>query len=531
MKGTALLLAGILALFLASTVMAAGLPTVALAQAGDQYADLTPVSPYMERVVRRVRVGLNAAGGGDTTSDKALKLFWLDKITGAILLTVDTDLRIVEQQQDLIENSPCLRLDTLIIEGWMERARIRKNDAIEAGRIAEATKLISTQRYLNNRYKALLLGVRDPTYVDEEEGDLYSFDPPPFWCCPGDAEEGEERDTTCTQVGDDDGYTECVQNRGAAFKRRYACVQAGCTSTESGGEDEEEPCPFSTDYLPPTGVGYGCDLSVLESRMDGPEGIKKEIKGLQKLVKDRDAAIADIDTVKDTIVNLERLLGGGGTDLSNFGVGANDKRQHKVKNGCLAENEKLPEGIVFWERRGPFSLSPNEVVLMPKLSILWNAWGRERLPPAYLRNANQLPEGTLEKEAAQNMENGMLFWLLGARSDVQQYLQKFSLGQAREESAQIAKTIDAPLRVIEIFMPLRKEVRTLGLAVQSSDKGIRKFVRDFAAFLRTSCIFRPCNKQLDRVLKIIFRDECFPYINGAALDEDVADKCKKAAEL
>jgi hypothetical protein len=129
------------------------------------------------------------------------------------------------------------------------------------------------------------------------------------------------------------------------------------------------------------------------------------------------------------------------------------------------------------------------------------------------------------------MENNMLFWLLGARSDVQQYLQKFSVNQAKEESAQIAKTIDAPLRVIETLTPLRKEVRELALAVQTSDKGLRKFVRDYAAFLRTSCIFRPCNEQLDRILKIIFADECFPYVNGAALDEDVAEKCKNAAGI
>ncbi|MDD5041124.1 MAG: hypothetical protein PHX87_00375 [Candidatus Peribacteraceae bacterium] len=519
MKRTSLLFIGLLAFSVASPATAAG----------DQYADLKPVSPYIERVVRRVRKGLDSAGGGDTTSDKVLKLFWLDQITGVILLNVDTDLRIVEQQKDLIENSPCLRLDTLIIEGWMERARIRKNDAIDAGRISEAVKLISMQRYLNNRYKALLLGVRDPTYVDEEEGSLYGFDPPSFWCCPGEPEAGNDK-RTCQQV-DEDGSVECERNRGMTFKRRYACIQAGCTSTESGGEDEEEPCPFSSDYLPPTGVGYGCDLSILNDRMNGPEGITKEIEGLQKLVQDRDAAITDIATVKDTIVNLERRLGGGTMDLSNFGAGASGKRTHKVKNGCLAEGETLPKGVAYWERRGPFSFSTNEIVLMPKLSILWNAWGRDRLPPPYLRNANQLPEGTPERKAADQMENGMLFWLLGTRSDVQQYLQKFSLNQAKEESTQIAKTIDAPLRVLETLAPLRKEVRGLALTVQSSDKGVRKFVRDFAAFLRTSCIFRPCNEQLDRILKIIFKDECFPYINGAALDEDVATKCKNAAGL
>lgn len=504
-------------------------PALPVAAAGDQYADLQPVSPYIERVVRRVRKGLDSAGGGATTTDKVLKLFWLDKVTGFILLNVDTDLRIVEQQQDLIENSPCLRLDTLIIEGWMERARIRKNDAIEAGRVSEAARLISMQRYLNNRYKALLLGVRDPTYVDEEEGRYYSFDPPPFWCCPGDREEGET-EKTCASV-DEAGRDECIADGGSAYKRRYVCELAGCTSNGGGGEDEEEPCPFSTDYLPPTGAGYGCDLSVLESHSGGPEGIQKEIEGFRKLIEDRDKAIEDIAQVKDTIEDLERRLGGGASDLSNFGAGASNRREHKVLNGCLAEGEKLPDGVAFWERRGPFSFSTFEQVLMPKLSLLWNGWGSGRLSPVYLRDSNELPEGSQERAAAERLENGLVFWALGARTNAQQFLKKFSLGQAQEESAQIAKTIDAPLRVFDDLSPLRKEVRSLALTVKTSDKGLRKFVRDFAAFLRTSCIFRPCNAQLDRILKIVFEDDCFPYINGADLDEDVAPKCKSAAGL
>ncbi len=530
MKRTPLSFAGFLSLSLVFGSVAAGLPAEALAQEGDQYADLTPVSPYVERVVRRVDAGLRNSDGGESTTDKMLRLFWLDKVTGFFLLTIDTDLRIVEQRQDLAENPPCLRLDTLILEGWMERARMRKNEALEAGKVSEAARLISMQRYLNNRYKALLLGARDPTYVDEEEGTYYSFDPPPYWCCPGDLEE-DGRLSACKQMSNDEEYNICVGARGSVYKRRYACVDAGCTSTETGGQDEEEPCPFSTDYLPPTGIGYGCDLSVLQSRMNGPDGIKKEIEGLQKLMQDRDAAIADIGTVKDTIVHLEQRLGGGGTDLSNFGAGASGKRQHQVKNGCLSEGEKLPEGVAEWERRGPFSFSPNETVLLPKLSILWNGWGRDRLPPAYLRNSDALAEGTPERDAAEALENGMFLWMLGARADAQQYLQKFSLNQAREESMQIAKTIDAPLQVFENLVPLRTEVRALSLTVQTSDKGLRKFVRDFAAFLRTSCIFRPCNKQLDRILKIVFKDECFPYINGAELDTEVAEQCRSAAEL
>ncbi len=519
MRTVPLLLTGILICSIASPAMAAG----------DQYADIAPVSPYIERVVRRVSAGLDNAGGGDATVDKLLKLFWLDQITGMILLLVDTDLRIVEQERDLRENTPCLRLDTLILEGWMERARIRKNDAIEAGRVSEAARLISMQRYLNNRYKALLLGARDPTYVDEEEGSLYGFDAPPYWCCPGKEEEDDTRNIECRQIGEGTEYSDCINTQGLAFKRQYACVNAGCTASGGEGEDDGELCPFSTDYLPPTGAGYGCDLSVLESR-DGPEGIRKEIEGLRKLIQDRDTAIEDIGTAKDTIVQLEQRLGGGTMDLSNFGMGASNKRNHEVKSGCLAEDEQLPTGVAFWERRGPFAFSSNETSLMPKLSALWDGWGQQRLPPTYIRDSDELPDGP-EKEAARKMEDNMLFWLLGARYDVQLYLQGFSLQQAKKESAQIAKTIDAPLRVLNTLTPLRAEVRKLASSVQSSNVGLRKFVRDYASFLRTSCIFRPCNKQLDRILKIIFKDECFPYARGAPLESEVAKQCKNAAGL
>ncbi|ALM10365.1 MAG TPA: hypothetical protein DDX11_00195 [Candidatus Peribacter riflensis] len=508
-------------------LFASALPTEA---AGDQYADLEPVSPYVRRVVRRVQAGMSAPAGAGTTSDTVLRLFWLDKITGTILGLIDTDLRIVEHEQDLRENTPCLRLDTLILEGWMERARQKKNDAIQSGQVGEAARLISMQRYLNNRYRALLQGVRDPTYVDGEEGNFYSFDPPPYWCCPAEAE-NDQQVASCKQVTDEDG-TECRRERGSLFKRHYACVQAGCSDGGGGGgEDEGEPCPFSSDYLPPTGVGYGCDLSVLESRGSAVEGIGKEIEGLQTLMRDRDTFISSMEGAKEMVLRLEARLGGGVSDLSNFGAGASNRRTHQVFNGCLTENQELPAGIAFWERRGPFSFASNEKVLMPKLAELWYSWGLQRRPPTYLRNANEIPEGTPEREQAEAIEGGGLIWLLGARNDVQEYLRVVSLHQAEVESTQIAKTTDASQRTLQNLSALRTEVQKMALTVKSSDRGLRKFVKNYAAFLRTSCIFRPCTKQLERVLKIIFEDECFPYINGAALDENVAERCKNAAGL
>ena len=69
MRIAPLLLTGIFTLSVVSPVSAAG----------DQYADIPPVSPYMERVVRRAREGLNNGSGGGSTADELLKLFWLDR--------------------------------------------------------------------------------------------------------------------------------------------------------------------------------------------------------------------------------------------------------------------------------------------------------------------------------------------------------------------------------------------------------------------------------------------------------------------
>ncbi|MFH0851622.1 MAG: hypothetical protein V1876_02635 [Candidatus Peregrinibacteria bacterium] len=508
------------------------LPSAHASAAGDQYADLPPVSPYVRQVVDRVRQGLDAAGPAATTTDQSILNFWWSAITGMIAATIDTDLRIVEQERDLIVNSPCLRIDSLILEGWMERARLRKLDALRAGNSAEANRLVSIQRYLNDRYKALLLGARDPEFEDLDEGGYFSFDPEPFWCCP--ASEDNNTAAQCRSVSGD-AVKECTRTFGTLFKRHFSCENAGCTPVGGGlsAEDEKAPCPFDTDYLPPTTAGYGCDLSVL-NRYTGtaPDGIRKEIEGLQAIVEERDRFIAGMETAKDTIEKLEERLGGGAVDLTNFGAGASTRRTHQKISGCIAEDEELPDGVSFWESRGPFSHMKQEIVLMPRLAQLWHGWGGQRLAPEYMRVARYLPAGSVEQQLMQVWEKNVGYLaLLSARNNASQYMKQVSLRQADSESTQIAKSIDAPKRILQSLAPLRTEVRNFALSVQSSNSGIRKFVRDFAGFLRASCVFRPCGEQLDRVLKIVLKDECFPYANGAKLEEDVAEPCQGAAGL
>jgi len=507
------------------------LPAGALA-AGDQYADLTPISSYVRQVVERAQQGLENAGPASTTTDQGVLQFWWSQITGVIAGTIDTDLRIVQQQSDLISNTPCLRIDSLILEGWIERARMRKEQALLSGNVGEAYRLIGIQLYLNDRYKALLLGARDPTFEDSNEGGYYSFDADPSWCCPAKEESGDPR--ACQSVSGN-AVAECRLSSGNLFKRHFACVNAGCTSAGEGlsTEDEKAPCPFDTDYLPPTGVGYGCDLSVLDPYANSaPEGIRKEIEGLRAIVEERDLFISGMETAKNTIEQLEQRLGGTPVDLSNFGAGASDRRTHKNINGCSAEGEELPDGVSFWESRGPFSHAKQEIVLMPRLGQLWHGWGVQRLAPEYMRASQFLRTGSTEKQLMQEWENSIGgLALMAVRNDADRYLKQVSIRQADAESAQIAKSIDAPQRILQSLAPLRAEVRNFALSTKGSDTGIRKFVRDFAGFLRASCIFRPCNEQLDRVLKIDLKDECFPYTKGTDLDTDVADECRGAAGL
>ena len=63
----------------------------------------------------------------------------------------------------------------------------------------------------------------------------------------------------------------------------------------------------------------------------------------------------------------------------------------------------------------------------------------------------------------------------------------------------------------------------------------RSFVRDFAYFLRRSCIDRPCSQRLDRILKIVFTDECFPFVSGQFLNDTVQNpgwrRCMTAAGI
>jgi len=506
---------------------------VQAAESSDQYADLRPVSEhYIAPVVERVKAGLEYAksrGSGGAKSSNFL-LMWGGWIAASVLGTVDTDLRLTEQERDLLQNSPCLRVDALILEGWMERARLEKMKALEDGNAPAIYALVQLQRYLNSRFKALLSGAYDPAYKDTSEGNYYAFDPPPYWCCPADAKDGER---VCKEANSSDDKMKCVYTQGVLTKRVGACVLRGCTYDTQRSNNNEPNCPYSTDYFPPTVAGYGCDTSILDKYKDKtPQEVKKEYEALRELVKDRDKYIRDSGSLRSTVENISELLNLTPPDMENFQKGLSENRKHRTMSGCVLVEQEWPQGLAAFSARGPFGLEPTDILLLTRLNDLWTFWGSQRVSPDYLKFSWELDPGKL-KDHQKNLETSYfslayLPSLLAARS----YLQKVSTVQLGEASFSIPKASDAPARFLMLFAPLREQVNIFVQSSQSNEKGMRGFARNFAFFLRRSCIFRPCNKTLDRILKIVFEDTCFPYAAGLTEgNPEAAKDCKENAKL
>ena len=111
---------------------------------------------------------------------------------------------------------------------------------------------------------------------------------------------------------------------------------------------------------------------------------------------------------------------------------------------------------------------------------------------------------------------------------------RFSERQGQLEGDIFPGSIDPQLAIRDTLSLLISSVGKLSSLARDKE-GLRGFVRDYAYFLRRTCINRPCNKRLDQILKIVFRDECFPYTNGDYLGDTAENprwkKCAEAAKI
>jgi hypothetical protein len=188
--------------------------------------------------------------------------------------------------------------------------------------------------------------------------------------------------------------------------------------------------------------------------------------------------------------------------------------------GCA---EAPVERVVLHPFQSPFDIHPDDARLASEYERFMVKRDAERpvyqeyLPPETGLNSHFTPE------------------------DLMSVVRKFTRDQTSEDSLTFATGADPILATEDAFTDLRNAVTKLvrlGNVLGSSDseeRGLRDFVRDFAYFLRRSCLDRPGGEQLDVILRLVFADSCFAYGNGEYLTATPEDpqwrRCMEEAGL
>ena len=503
------------------------------------HAQQIAVSRYTQMVLDRADAGIAYARAARPSSNITAYLNdWVREALSALLSLVDTRLRIYEQKRSLIEQSACLRLDLFLLETKIETVRNELKKALDDGRFSAVYRLTRLVEFLNKRYEILLQGAADPLLEDKDWGGQRSFDPPRIgFCC---AHPGADPPELCMRSD----QRQCTQGaNGQPTNAQWSATQEECFSDGKCDKNPREPtdevvCPFDSDYLPPglpdeNGEAYGCDDTAIGDALGKfPTALLPNEPDSISYQPPRETAQAELtairtmsDQVQNYIQDARRFLELS-RDIDTLlerqpgRSGEIPPRTHRQKEGCALEGQDpWPPGAVRFELRGPFSPSPekNEEKILNAFRELRRYQGSIRDIPNYL----------------------ISFWktFLGEkimRRYGQRFFGTYSIDQGEKEAGAFAVGSDPRLQIEDAIAPLTKQVTTLSHLAHDIDGGLRGFVRDFAFFLRRTCIYRPCNARLEKVLKLVFQDACFPYTNGDFTSDDEGDgarwkKCARAA--
>ena len=521
------------------------LPVVATAQCpqSDIARDLLgqdPIGHYTKAVLDRVDEGINNAKASEKNSS-AINLnsyYYLAMIESFMYMMVDTDLRAVEYSRDLTSITPCLHLDLAMLEAKIEEVRCEVNEAYEAASPGALRQLVFIADFLNDRYQNLIRGALEPDHVDPFWALYYEFDDPfEGWCCVLDQLECQIMESDeCTEVHDGTGGYDFYDTKDGCS------LESTCVFAADGETDPKytDMCPFDSDYMADNNTGYGCQIELLE-RFSGSnfEAVSAEADALTELKETRDDFLDDIEHIKDTTQSMDDLtdntmLNEDELDhLQDFGEV--EEIEHRRVFGCNADlppeerdNDDGVEGELTPEikpseewgsltTRGPFFFRKNHLDIWKKFFRLQHEWAEQREYPKYLRNPDEFPEED-EREEAVESDNNAFGLLVFPRNGYRDDWRYYSHVQATQESALIIKAQDAELEVLEALEPVRPAVKKNIETVNQQSRGLRKFARNYAYYLRRSCVYRPCNEKLETIMKVLFSDECFPYASGAFED-------------
>ncbi|MBU0766281.1 hypothetical protein KKF55_00640 [Patescibacteria group bacterium] len=498
---------------------------------------LTPVPPISDhftgKVLRRAEKGIEKAFSYTQKFNDDGFMEWAEKSFEAVSITIDTKIHLIQQERSLSQDTTCLHIDLMLIETMMEKVRCKIQYAFDQKQFATVLLLKDIILFLDESYNDLVEGARYNSYAADWTRAL-PFDDNPYYC--------HLFSEFCEL------YTDGLFCTPSSFETMDECTE------ETGYPAKNHICPFNSDYLPPssfasggTVFGYGCDLQTLSQyrSISAPdskigEAIQTEFDALQNLIRERDIFIENSQHLKNNAIKLDLWMRRTpSSELQYFGKTVDSEREHYTVSGCSesplrdseAEEEYTkrdsdslwppiwPTGAIRWTTHGAFSFDRNEMQLMKEYEKLRTEWGKQR-PLAY-----KLPE-----------EFGFLYFLqLYFRTQ----FKKWDVYQEQQTSTIVAHATDVPRRIIAELTPLRKaigEFSTYASVLSTTDSGpeikggIRGFARGLAYYLRRSCLTRPCNERLERVLKVVLKDECFPY-TGGNYQGKIWEDCKRAAKL
>ena len=471
----------------------------------------TPVSThYVPSILERANTGIEKAKTDKPATNFTFIFFrWMEEIQSIISSSIDVQNRIILQEQNLENITPCLHHDLLLIESKINEVNDALLEAMAQKRVNSIWQLKQLLQWLNGRYNNLIIGATNPSHVDEAFSWHMSFDKK-TWCC------NEPRDTnTCVEIERES----CFQQGGALFESADECNQVCQRPAEA--MVPAPVCPFDTNYLPPTGAGYGCDEIALAA-IDTNEGSVAMEAAAFELFAQRKKEF--LEEYAEMIPAGDLLFEFAGREPVSLPLEVDEPRAHLRITGC-AENTTadtdaigtLPKGAARIALRSPFSFGKEEARLSITLKNVLQELGKKREQEDDLKLPSAYPAGSPERAAAEQRENRFTVLQKILRQNVRAYFTKTNQEHASEEALPLLQSIDAQQRVEEKFGQLRAPMQELSKMAASQDRGVRKFVANYAGFLRKSCIYRPCNTLLNRILTIVSDDQCFPYVSGAYL--------------
>ncbi|MBM3228145.1 hypothetical protein FJZ27_04805 [Candidatus Peribacteria bacterium] len=508
----------------------------------DDIVVIPPVSDhYVKRVLNRANAGITKANGMTSPGGPIftiLKPWWIFYATSAMLSTVDTRVQITGMQRDLHEATACLHLDIIILQSKIEKVREELHLALSANQPFRVMLLQRLIRFLNRRIEHLMKGGRDPLYEDTDWGRVEWFDPTaPVWCCPGGIP-----GNTCMSLSED----LCTGTGGIAFSSPSACQAYGCLLPPEQDPLDGKLCPFTSDYLPPSRTGFGCDDDALPGEASGHRPTAAELSALADLIAKRETAassMADftelleaLDAMASTTTPLAGLEVVSHTHQTIFGCEHQVKKDQRFGTGSflrdIGSGSMLQALMVrAHETRGPFSLGKQEPWIAVQFTQLMQRWGERRPQAKSLRYPNEFPPGEERDEAVEAEEKKSP--LLRARDwFMRGFFRSWNIYHGKKYAESVAKGQDAQLQIAEELRGSQQSLRRLGELISNDGAGLRSFTKGFAYYLRRSCLYRSCNRKLEQILRINFKNECFPYFSGAYFGNTKAhERCKNAANI